>query len=269
MDIFDLRRTQLEGTTDELTSLRSVVVNIIDTCNRKCPFCVKSVYEGDTNMMNVSTVTKIKNDLLSINYSGRIGINGFGEPFLHNNLLDIINILSRVNASWLEIQTNGDFLDKEYVKQLEKAGCNTISISMYDCDKSDYFNEMFVDSKIQLVLRHHYDPSVNYNLKLVNRIEMFSEENYINLSKPCYYPFYKLFIDHTGTVLLCNNDVKKVTDMGNVNEKSIREIWLSESFTEYRRLLIDGNRNLTPCVKCNMDGEVFGSEYSHIYRKMI
>lgn len=56
---------------------------------------------------------------------------------------------------------------------------------------------------------------------------------------PCPFIFERLNIDSRGKVMVCGFDIAAVTDMGNVHEKSIKEIWHGEGFEYYRRMHID------------------------------
>ncbi|MBI3399380.1 MAG: radical SAM protein [Deltaproteobacteria bacterium] len=52
---------------------------------------------------------------------------------------------------------------------------------------------------------------------------------------PCPFIFERLNIDSRGKVMVCGFDIAAVTDMGNVHEKSIKEIWHGDSFEYYRK----------------------------------
>lgn len=274
MDIFDLRKLQLAGPTDTLSALRSIVINPIETCNRSCIFCPRSVTPVDTAKqykIKLDLILKIAKDLQDIDYDGRIGLNGFGEPLLHENLAECISILRThiPKLKWLEVQTNGDELTRNKIQELVNAGCDTISISMYDNDQSDKFKSMAESIDVELVLRHHYDKSKDYNLHLINRLDLVkSESQRLDISKQCFLPFYKFFIDWDGKVLLCNNDVGKVTNMGNIYTESIKDIWLGEKFNDYRKHLIVGNRkNCSPCNRCNIEGTLLGKESVDVFQQ--
>ncbi len=274
MEIFDLRKLQLAGPTDIVSTLRSIVINPIETCNRSCSFCPRSVVAVDTfnqYKIKLDLIEKIAADLNQMNYDGRIGLNGFGEPLLHEDLEECIKILKNKipKLKWLEVQTNGDHLSKDKVKQLVDAGCDTISISMYDTDQTEKFKTMFEGINVELVLRHHYDKEKNYNLNIINRLELVkAESEELNIQRQCYLPFYKFFIDWDGKVLLCNNDVGKFTNMGNVYSERIIDVWLGEKFTEYRKHLLVGDRkNCKPCNRCNIKGTLLGQESLSIFEK--
>ncbi len=51
---------------------------------------------------------------------------------------------------------------------------------------------------------------------------------------PCPFIFERLNIDSRGKVMVCGLDIAAVTDMGNIHEKSIKEIWHGEGFRYYR-----------------------------------
>lgn len=56
---------------------------------------------------------------------------------------------------------------------------------------------------------------------------------------PCPFLFERLNVDSRGKVMVCGFDIAAVTDMGNVHEKSIKEIWHSEGFEYYRKLHLE------------------------------
>lgn len=52
---------------------------------------------------------------------------------------------------------------------------------------------------------------------------------------PCPFLFERLNIDSRGKVMVCGFDIEAVTDMGNIHEKTIKEIWHGEGFEYYRQ----------------------------------
>jgi len=57
---------------------------------------------------------------------------------------------------------------------------------------------------------------------------------------PCPFIFERLNIDSRGKVMVCGFDIAARTDMGNIHEKSIREIWHGEGFQYYRDRHLSG-----------------------------
>lgn len=68
---------------------------------------------------------------------------------------------------------------------------------------------------------------------------------------PCPFLFERLNIDSRGKVMVCGFDIAAVTDMGNVHEKSIKEIWHGEGFEYYRRMhLAHRGNEIELCKNC-------------------
>lgn len=53
---------------------------------------------------------------------------------------------------------------------------------------------------------------------------------------PCPFIFERLNIDSRGKVMVCGFDIAGKTDMGNIHERSIKEIWHGKEFQYYRQM---------------------------------
>lgn len=53
---------------------------------------------------------------------------------------------------------------------------------------------------------------------------------------PCPFLFERLNIDSRGKVVVCGFDIAAKTNMGNIHNKSIKEIWHGEEFEYYRKM---------------------------------
>jgi len=68
---------------------------------------------------------------------------------------------------------------------------------------------------------------------------------------PCPFLFERLNIDSRGKVMVCGFDIAAKTDMGNIHEKSIREIWHGEGFEYYRRMHLERRgHEIELCANC-------------------
>lgn len=68
---------------------------------------------------------------------------------------------------------------------------------------------------------------------------------------PCPLIFERLNIDSRGKVMVCGFDIAAVTDMGNVHQQTIRNIWQGEGFEHFRRLhLARRGEELPLCRDC-------------------
>ncbi len=68
---------------------------------------------------------------------------------------------------------------------------------------------------------------------------------------PCPFLFERLNIDSRGKVMVCGFDIAAVTDMGNVHDRSIKEIWHGEGFEHYRQKhLSNKGHEIELCKNC-------------------
>lgn len=272
MNISNLRELQSRGVTDLNSTLRSVEINPTELCNRKCSFCPRvdpKLYKNQKKHISPDLCREIGQQLQDFNFTGRIGFVGFGEPLLHPNLEECIKQIKVCkSAQWIEINTNGDFLTRDLAIKLADAGCTNITISMYDSDKTEYFKNMLHGINVELVLRHHYDEGKQYNLNLINRIDIVKKNKILNVNRPCYMPFYKLFIDWNGDYLLCEQDWRKSTNKYNVRTTTIKDFWL-DKLNFYRKNLVNGDRNLYPCSTCDINGTLHGKSSFDILKNII
>lgn len=84
---------------------------------------------------------------------------------------------------------------------------------------------------------------------------------------PCPYPFHRLNIDTRGKVEVCGFDIAGRTNMGNVRDQSIREIWKGSMFDWWRAKHRAGEGGDIPlCAECP-DWKY--RSWEHNYRKAL
>jgi len=269
VSIVNLRLEQQKGAIDLLSTLRLVEINPVDVCNRSCSFCPRSdptIYTNRKWVIKEETTTKLANDLKDIGFNNRIGFVGMGEPTLHKNLSKHLHIISSiVNPKWLEINTNGDFLTTEKIKEYADSGCTHICVSMYDCDISDRLFEMANNIDVEIIPRHCYPD--RFELDIIDRANNITQQEIPNITNPCYMPFYQLYVDWDGNILVCQNDWGRKGIIGNIKQSTIKDIWLGKEFNKYRKELQQGKRyKLSPCNTCNIQGTRYGKESFEIMK---
>ena len=86
-----------------------IELSLIDVCNRICSFCPKSDFDIAPNTyqkMNLKFINKLYEELKEIGFQGAFSICGYGEPLLHKDLVQFVNIIGELGG--VEIVTNGD-----------------------------------------------------------------------------------------------------------------------------------------------------------------
>ena len=92
----------------------------------------------------------------------------------------------------------------------------------------------------------------DYSTTIEKKYKLEGEKIFSGLVKNCTDLLYKFNILVNGDVILCCNDYNKKMILGNVNEKSISEIWNSETFQKIRKTVHEGNYKKIPvCKDCN------------------
>ena len=280
-NFLDKHLEEAKNLEDGSPPFSSVEISINGACNRRCFFCPRVDEEGYPNILNsldMKLFDELINDLVSINYQGRVAFSGFCEPLLSKNLDQyILKIKTKLTKTVIEIVSNGDPLlaknGKDRLTNLYKAGLDTIKISLYDGPHQiELFDEIKKDlqlSEDQYIVRKRYlGPEESFGITISNRAGSVSLKNEAfelkalkePLKQPCYYPFYKVLIDHNGDVLMCSNDWKKEKSMGNLSKESLLSIWSNKKFVDLRKKLINSDRNHKPCNVCDVNGILNGKK---------
>lgn len=266
MDVNELRLFEYDRPLiqDQITALRSIEINLTDNCNRSCSMCPQSVknWVRKPGTFSIELAEILNDQLRSIHYDGQVSLTGFGEPILHKNLSKIAGEISRdIQLGWLEVNTNGDGLTLKNGEDLIANGVTHFTISLYDEDLSEYYLNLFNDLPVELSFKHLYSGSDYY----INRVDQVVDPQPLKILKRCNYPFYRLMIDIDGQVLLCSNDWRRKTNFGNIRDHSIRDIWLSDQFKQYRDMLHRGIRDSIPCSNCDIGGTRYGNKSYRIF----
>lgn len=253
-----------------------IELSLIDVCNRKCLFCPKSdenVAPDTYQRMSKKIIDNIHDQLMQIKFNGTISLCGYGEPLLHKDIEYIVSKLS--NVSKVEIITNGDVLTSKKLQELYISKLSKILISMYDGpDQIKKFKDMTRNANVpeeMVILRDRwYDQHNDFGVKLTNRAGTVSTGDQEELGKYsfCNYPSYQFLIDWNGDIFLCPQDWQRRVTMGNLMQNTIYEIWIGKILTEYRKKLLNGKRTSKPCVNCNANGSLLGSNHAAEWKKI-
>ena len=249
------------------------------TCNRKCSFCPRSApgFIDKKIFIDSKLHKKLCNELNQLNYEGTIRYSGFVEPLLDKKIYDLIKMVrAYLPNSNIELVTNGDPLNLERLQKLFRCGLNKILISAYDNkENADALEDLCKKanlSKEQYIVRHrYYSEDKDFGITLSNRAGLMENAEFKiaslkePLKKPCFIPSYTFFLDYQGDVLMCPHDWGKKIILGNLNDKSLTDIWFSDKSIKLRKKLNRSNRNFAPCNVCDVDGTLMGEKNSNFF----
>ena len=248
-------------------------------CNRKCSFCPRSdpEYNHVNEFISFLLIEKLGSELSHLNFENRILFSGFVEPLLDKKLYEKIKLLKNyLPKSKIEINTNGDVLNKKRLIKLFENGLDVLLISVYDSkEDADKFEKLCINSGLnenQYVIRHrYYSEEKDFGITLSNRAGMMNNADFsiksLNepLNSPCYYPSYTFFLDYQGDVLMCPHDWGKKIILGNLNNERLIDIWFNKKSMSIRKMLNNSNRNFTPCNVCDVEGTFMGEKNSSYF----
>jgi radical SAM protein with 4Fe4S-binding SPASM domain len=249
------------------------------TCNRKCSFCPRSApgFIDKKIFIDSKLHKKLCKELNQLNYKGTIRYSGFVEPLLDKKIYDLIKMVrDYLSNSNIELVTNGDPLNLERLQKLFRCGLNKILISAYDNkENADALEDLCKKanlSKEQYIVRHrYYSEDKDFGITLSNRAGLMENAEFKiaslkePLKKPCFIPSYTFFLDYQGDVLMCPHDWGKKIILGNLNDKSLTDIWFSDKSIKLRKNLNRSNRNFAPCNVCDVDGTLMGEKNSNFF----
>jgi radical SAM protein with 4Fe4S-binding SPASM domain len=261
-----------------LPGLRNLEINPTELCNRTCSFCPrvsKDLYPNQNLHMNVETARMLSKQLQQAEYSGEVGLVGFGEPVLAKGILEILAEFTPYFYTYT--MTNGDIFlrGKQKVEDFIKVGIKLLIVNCYDdaehLKKLTKFFEPY-ENELRIQLRHLEDTgevTIFKEYGLSNRGGIFHSVE--PQKRQCYIPFYKAMIDWNGDVLLCSKDwQRKEKGLGNIKNTPFPELWTSKRFNHIRKRLLDKDRESIPaCKHCDTYGLHVGKESVEVFKKYL
>ncbi len=285
------RKSKIVGDTLQFVKNSKIplpsVIEISDsgTCNRSCIFCPRSDPEwidkfDKKEFIKKELHEKICKELSAYDYKGIVVYSGFNEPMLNKKCFENISRTRKyLPEAKIELITNGDVLNLEKIKKLFESGLSTLLISVYDGpDDLRKFHQMCKEAKLeshQFVIRNRYlPPEKDFGITISNRGGLMENAGHAiksltkSINEPCYYPSYNFFIDYNGDVLMCSHDWGKKNILGNLNNDTIMNIWVSENAKKSRSNLAKADRNFSPCNVCDVKGSLIGESHAKAWQNL-
>lgn len=271
---------------------RLVEIELHSYCNRKCDWCPnKNIPARQVifKIMDASTLYAIITDLKRWNYKGYISFSRYNEPFAY---------FTEDESSWWQVNalrenlpnctfvcnTNGDYLtEKIFKKAAEKI--DELTIMNYDgLTKEECQNRLIeftgnVNIKIEERDKGLYTEfegmKVLYvvdwkNWNITDRGGSLPEYSSKERMTVCCEPKFFMGINYDGSISPCCNirpDIPKHERfiMGNVNKKSLNEIYFSEKWLSFECIAAGIFLENTPCEFCQNHGGRYTRERGGIF----
>lgn len=257
-------------------------IEMSSRCNLNCVFCDKQplIKAGQLGDMQESLFTKII-DEASANGCESIGLSYRGEPLLNKSIVNMIAYAKKRGIGWVSFCTNGMLLIPKTSEKLIDAGLDEIKISAQGGDTDSFehsrlgSNFFVVTKNVEYLMAAREKRGVDYPVICVQAVDLpeldkkcymsywgnrtdkiiivpyeeTTEKHIINNSNwRCPQPWKRLTIEWDGTILPCNNDDTRINNLGNANDITVKEAWMSNTITYIRHNQKKGRYDL--CEDC-------------------
>ncbi|MFX0197893.1 MAG: radical SAM/SPASM domain-containing protein [Candidatus Hodarchaeota archaeon] len=204
-----------------IPKLPSVIrIEITNKCDLRCIICDRQAMKRKASLMDFGLFKKIVDDAVRMKIPV-IGLNRFGEPLLHPQIVDMVRYCKEQGAKHVEFTTNATHLTRAMSSEIMEAGLNEIDVSIDGFTKETY-EKIRVGAKYESVMKNVHNllklkKEKNSNIK----IQINCVVNNINIDE--LKPFHKYWhrrVDHIWFIpMMQYGDVK---DISVVNEKEKR-----------------------------------------------
>jgi radical SAM protein with 4Fe4S-binding SPASM domain len=254
----------------------SIVLETSAFCNRRCSYCPVSFQPRQQHFMDEELFVKILEEMRQIDYRGMFVLSLFNEPLADRDILKRIRTVKEYCPnSYVRMNSNGDYLTKEFLEELNLAGLSEILITCHMNGSEiytdllaakkidDFFEKMGLEYKITSKIEGH-NISCDYiykNIRMLvvtnnwsedgndrgGKVKQLSIENRI---QPCVIPFREVAIDVEGNVRFCWNFFVDTDFVGNVRDMSVLDIYFGDEMVDSRRNHLSFVTKDLPCATC-------------------
>lgn len=263
--------------------IKRIYLEITDACNLNCPFCTNKKGHSFLSFQEIERYVKEIKEITPYIY-----LHVLGEPLLHPDFSKILDLLDKEEMQ-LQLVTNGTLLSN-YPDLLTHSCLRKLSISLHSVNDlkidDSYFTNInrLIDAKRNCTLElRFYNPSelkphllaYLHELKEIFNPKETTKSGSLFLKEKTYIYFEDFFhwpmindpfisdygqclggksmlaILHNGDVTLCCLDPKGHNTIGNLNEKSLKQILASDLYRNYLKELQDNHLIFKLCKNCS------------------
>ena len=271
-------------------------VDLIDRCNYACIHCAYSVLAQEKKLAHAQLSKELNKKLVDevrqfgINKTQQIRYVASGEPFLHPDIMEILDYAVKNSGVFVTVTTNGSLVNEQRATQLLEMGVGLIDFSLDAFSEETYETIRLhgklekVSSNILFMLKKRREG--NYKTKIVvsfvvqekNQREKADFERYwkeqgvdyvifrklhsvggkmyqkekTGYVQPCVYTWERICLKENGHLQYCPNLWEEDPNLDiSFADHSIREVWNGEVYETLRREhLSDAFEKFKRCEVC-------------------
>ncbi|KPF79144.1 hypothetical protein IP78_09680 [Brevundimonas sp. AAP58] len=266
------------------STIRMVEIEVFSYCNRRCWFCPNATHDRISSNIHMrpELYTDLLGQLRSIDYKGLISFSRYNEPFADRVILDRIREAHEtLPGARIHTNTNGDYLDFDYIEEIYDAGMRSLNIQFYLKNNDRYDHEAVRARALQTMARlklphtlvrdepgvwleytfEYKDMTIrgygrNFETDGTSRGgQVDIRRDYVRTS-PCMMPYWAVYIDYNGKMVPCCNFRSDIPDhfdyiVGDLNEQpNLFLNYTNRRATEFRRSLANTRVKDGLCRDC-------------------
>ncbi len=235
-----------------------ISIETINRCNSECAFCPAS--KGNDKrpfaQMDEKLFHKIIAELKEWGFDGYLNLYVNNEPFMDKRIEDWYKYAKQqLPKAKMLLYTNGTLLTidrfKKIAPYIDKMIINNYSETLTLHKSIRELYEFIITDK------EYWNNDITIQIRyikevLTNRAGAAPNKPYKSFNNQiCIMPWTDFTIYPSGKVGLCCCDAKEKTDLGNVAEQNIRDIWEGKIYQDIRQKIILGRRGYAFCKGCD------------------
>ena len=240
-----------------------ILLDITNVCNLKCIHCPQPLLQNKkdfkVNHLPLTLLMKLVDELSTSDYPSLLRFLGDGEPMLHPNIIEMIEIAKSKTKCVLNLTTNGIFLTPEKTDKLLEIGIDIIDVSIDALTKKTYEKIRKGGSFETLMFNLFYLLNKINKIKSKTKIIVsFIKQNENNFELESFISYWETLVNYViiRNLHSANNLIKK--------EESILRNNLSQTDRYpcphlWKRLHIDFKGNVKFCATDWGIGSIIGN----------
>ncbi len=239
-------------------------IETINRCNSTCSFCPanKNNDKRPYAKMSEETFYKIIEDLKNWNYQGIISLYVNNEPFIDKRIISFYKYTcEQLPNCKLKLFTNGLLMDIEKFKEIVPY-VDYVTINNYGETMNLHSGVKEIIAYVKTHEDNYRDKEIKVNIRYIKDIltnragEAPNKKASLKIiSEPCLFPYTDLTVFANGNAGICCNDATEKTNLGNVMEESVQQIWELEGngmrYVTIRNQIARGRDALRFCQHCD------------------
>lgn len=236
-----------------------VEVETINRCNSTCEFCPanKNADKRPFAKMQDEEFKKIILDLKAWGYEGMLSLYVNNEPLLDTRIVEWHRyVKEQLPNCRIKFFTNGTLLSMQKFKELIPF-IDYMVINNYSETMKLHPNVKEIVAEIKAHKEQYSGKEIVVNIRYIKDVLTNRAGEAPNkksgkkiIKEPCIMPYTDMVIFSNGNVGICCNDATEKTNLGNIKDKSLQEIWEDQCRAMHQKLA-KGRHELDFCKYCD------------------